>query len=77
MIFIVRVIFEKIFQNDEKDLITTSASLNLNWTDSTLTWNISDFGNLKAVRLSIFNIWLPGIYFFRKLFRKNFEINSF
>jgi hypothetical protein len=41
-------------------LLTISASLNLQWIDSNLVWDPVNFGNLKAVRLPIFNIWLPG-----------------
>ena len=57
-------------KNDEKDLLTISANLNLQWNDSNLQWNPNDFGNLKAVRLSIYNIWLPGRKF-RLINQKN------
>ncbi|XP_043217875.1 neuronal acetylcholine receptor subunit alpha-10-like [Amphibalanus amphitrite] len=52
----------QIFDMDEKNqVLTTNVWLDQEWTDELLTWDPSQFGNMKELRVPCEKIWLPDI----------------
>lgn len=41
--------------------------LRMSWTDHYLTWDPSEFGNIKEVRLPINNIWKPDVLLYNSV----------
>jgi len=53
---------QQIIDVDEKNqIITTNVWLNLEWTDSNLKWNSSEYGNVEDIRMPPSMLWKPDI----------------
>jgi len=53
---------QQIIDVDEKNqIITTNVWLNLEWTDSNLKWNSSEYGNVEDIRMPPSVLWKPDI----------------
>ncbi|XP_021968187.1 acetylcholine receptor subunit alpha-like 2 [Folsomia candida] len=48
----------------EKDMLNSDAWLKFTWTDSRLTWDPSEYGGLKNMRVSPDQLWLPDTLLF-------------
>ncbi|KAF2899333.1 hypothetical protein ILUMI_06838 [Ignelater luminosus] len=48
--------------NELENIMTVHSWLSLVWTDTRLTWNASDYGELSVVRIGDHEIWKPDIY---------------
>lgn len=49
------------FRETEETLVINGA-LSLNWTDPSLIWNPSDFGNISDIQIDSRDIWTPWFY---------------
>ncbi|CAD5206866.1 unnamed protein product [Bursaphelenchus okinawaensis] len=59
---------QQILDVDEKaQTITTNVWLNIKWHDVYLTWDPSEYGNIKEVRLPINNIWKPDVLLYNSV----------
>ena len=45
----------------EKQILTSNIWQNIEWTDSNLKWNPSQYGNIQDIRLTPQDIWIPDI----------------
>jgi hypothetical protein len=48
--------------NERTEIITTSSFLFVSWSDSRLSWNPGDYGQIQILSLSANAIWLPDLY---------------
>ncbi|XP_035702527.1 neuronal acetylcholine receptor subunit alpha-7 [Folsomia candida] len=52
----------QIIDVDEKDqVLTTNAWINLEWTDSSLKWNTSEYGRVDNIRIHPTKLWKPDV----------------
>uniref|UniRef100_A0A915D9K3 Uncharacterized protein n=1 Tax=Ditylenchus dipsaci TaxID=166011 RepID=A0A915D9K3_9BILA len=59
---------QQILDIDEKaQTITTNIWLHMNWNDPYLTWDPSEYGNIKEVRLPINSIWKPDVLLYNSV----------
>ncbi|CAM4641533.1 unnamed protein product, partial [Lepidochelys kempii] len=47
--------------NEKDEELTTKVYMDLEWTDYRLSWNLSDFDDITAIRTSSDKVWLPDI----------------
>lgn len=68
-----------VLQDPEKDMLNSDAWLKFTWTDSRLTWDPSEYGGLKNMRVSPDQLWLPDTLLFNGLVYTNLllPINSY
>merc|ERR1719422_2874142 len=53
---------QQIMDVDEKNqILTTNVWLNLEWTDSNMRWNVSEYNNVKDIRVPPATLWKPDI----------------
>jgi len=53
---------QQIMDVDEKNqIISTNLWLNLEWHDSNMVWNESEYGNIKDIRIPPASLWKPDI----------------
>jgi len=53
---------QQIMDVDEKNqIISTNLWLNLEWVDSNMRWNESEYGNIKDIRIPPSSLWKPDI----------------
>ena len=45
----------------KSQVLSVSLGITMVWNYETLQWNRTQFGNVSSVRLSVNNVWLPGI----------------
>jgi len=56
------VTLQQIIDVDEKNqLLISCLWLNLNWNDSSLRWNVSEFGGVESVRVHPSRLWTPDL----------------
>ncbi|XP_054160227.1 neuronal acetylcholine receptor subunit alpha-7-like [Oppia nitens] len=75
---------QQIIDVDEKNqILITNMWLRLEWTDSNLQWNVSEYGGVKDLRLPTKRIWIPDILMynsadekFDSTFRTNVVVNN-
>uniref|UniRef100_A0A0M3HQD7 Neur_chan_LBD domain-containing protein n=1 Tax=Ascaris lumbricoides TaxID=6252 RepID=A0A0M3HQD7_ASCLU len=60
--------FQQIIDIEEKNqIMMTNVWLRMSWVDIYLTWEPSDFGNIKEVRLPISTIWKPDVLLYNSI----------
>ncbi|PIC51751.1 hypothetical protein B9Z55_002138 [Caenorhabditis nigoni] len=60
--------YQQILDIDEKhQIMNSNVWLRMSWTDHYLTWDPSEFGNIKEVRLPINNIWKPDVLLYNSV----------
>ncbi|VDO26823.1 unnamed protein product, partial [Haemonchus placei] len=60
--------FQQILDVDEKhQIMHSNVWLRMSWVDHYLTWDPSEYGNIKEVRLPISNIWKPDVLLYNSV----------
>lgn len=47
--------------DETKGVLTTNGWLKMNWTDSKLSWNPSDYENLASLHVAAGDVWKPDL----------------
>ncbi|KAK6015472.1 Cation transporter family protein, partial [Ostertagia ostertagi] len=60
--------FQQILDVDEKhQIMHSNVWLRMSWVDHYLTWDPSEYGNIREVRLPISNIWKPDVLLYNSV----------
>ncbi|KAI1711145.1 neurotransmitter-gated ion-channel ligand binding domain-containing protein [Ditylenchus destructor] len=54
-------------QDEKAQTLATNVWLHMNWVDIYLTWDPSEYGNIKEVRLPITSIWKPDVLLYNSV----------
>ncbi|XP_071548555.1 neuronal acetylcholine receptor subunit alpha-6-like isoform X2 [Panulirus ornatus] len=58
---------------EEKQIFTLNAWMELVWHDPRLTWDYKDYGNLKRMHMGSDDVWLPEIYLYNNAYPTEVE----